>query len=75
MATQAPPTKTLGTRILEARTRAGVTQLDLAHKVGLSGDGAGAYISRVEADRQEPRIGTLRKIAKVLGVRLSDLVG
>ena len=75
MATKAPPKSSLGTRIFDARLRAGITQQDLALSIGLSGVGAGCYISRIEANRQEPRIGTLRRIAKHLNVPLSELIG
>jgi len=74
MATKTLPTDCIGPNIRDARTAKGITQLALAHKIGYSGDDAGAYISRVEAGQQEPRLGTLAAIAKALGVSVSDLL-
>lgn len=75
MATKAPPTKKyLGQNIHDARTNLQKTQLQLAHAIGLKGDDAGAYISRVEAGQQEPRLHTLMRIAKALKVPLEDLL-
>lgn len=65
---------TIGDNIKTARTRRDMTQLLLAHKIGMSGEDAGAFISRIEAGIQEPRIGTLRKIAKALGVKVEKLM-
>jgi len=60
--------------IREARERRALTQLALAHKIGYRGDDAGAYICRLEAGQQEPRLKTLRKIAEALGVKLAVLL-
>lgn len=65
---------TLGENIRTARTAKGVTQLALAHAIGYQGDDAGAYISRVEANVQAPRIDTLLRIADALGVTMCSLL-
>lgn len=52
------------------RDKRGLTQQDLADKAGLSRE----YISRIEAGRQDPTVGTLEKIAKALKVKLVELV-
>ena len=65
----------LGRRIRAARTKAKLTQRKLAHLCGLKGDGAGAYLGRIEAGAQEPRTSMQRKIAKHCGVTLADIVG
>lgn len=64
----------LGNNIRAARTAANMTQLALAHQIGYQGDDAGAYISRVEADHQAPRIDTLQRIADALGVPVCSLL-
>ena len=66
---------TLGQNIKAARLDRGMTQLTLAHACGYSGEDAGAYISRVEAGKQEPRIAMLSKIAAKLKVNLGELLG
>ncbi len=68
------PRQSLGSAIKEARTKAQLTQLQLAHRIGYQGDDAGAYISRVESNNQEPRIDTLCRIAEALGVTVCGLL-
>ncbi len=51
-----------------------LTQLALAHSIGLMGRNAGAYICRLEKGEQEPRIETVRRIAHKLGVPLEKLL-
>jgi transcriptional regulator with XRE-family HTH domain len=65
---------TLGGNIRQARTKANMTQLALAHAIGYTGDDAGAYISRVESNTQAPRIDTLLRIAEALGVTMCSLL-
>jgi transcriptional regulator with XRE-family HTH domain len=67
-------TPTLGGNIRQARTKANLTQLALAHAIGYTGDDAGAYISRVESNTQAPRIDTLLRIAESLGVTMCSLL-
>lgn len=64
----------LGLNIRDARKAKGLTQLALAHKIGYSGDDAGAYISRLENGQQEPQVRTLRRIADALGVAMGTLL-
>lgn len=68
------PPSTLGQHIRAARAAVGLTQLALAHAMGLTGEDAGAYISRLETDSHEPKLETLRRIAEVLGVTLDRLI-
>lgn len=63
-----------GKNVRRERKRMGMTQLALAHAIGYKGPDAGAYISRAEAGRQQPRVRTLLKIAKALGTSLEDLL-
>lgn len=63
-------TKTICKRIRKYRHDAGLTQEDLAEKVGVSR----VYIGYVEQGRNTPSLEILSKIAKSLKVRLSDIV-
>jgi transcriptional regulator with XRE-family HTH domain len=59
----------IGTRIIQLRNQKGMTQRDISERTGL----AGSYLSRIENRHLEPRPHTLRKIAKALGVPISEL--
>jgi len=60
-----------GKRIRELRVKAGITQEDLARKVEVTVH----TIWRLENDpRVNPRLATLRAVAKALGVTLSEIV-
>lgn len=63
-------TKTICKRIRKYRHDAGLTQEDLAEKVGVSR----VYIGYVEQGRNTPSLEILEKIAKALKVRLSDII-
>lgn len=63
-------TKIICKRIKEYRHEKGLTQEDLAEKVGVSR----VYVGYVEQGRNTPSIEILGKIAKALRVKLSDLV-
>lgn len=64
----------VGRQVTLARIRADLTQLQLAHKIGLQGDDAGAHISRLENGIQEPRLDKLIRIADALEVPLHSLL-
>jgi transcriptional regulator with XRE-family HTH domain len=64
----------IGDNIKNARKAKGLTQLELAHRIGLQGEDAGAYISRLEAGDQEPRLTTLQKIATALSLTVAALL-
>lgn len=57
-------------RIVHLRTSAGMSQLQLAHKIGVSGSAVGMY----EQGRREPCADTLAAIAKVFDVSLDYLI-
>ena len=59
----------LGLKIKELRKRKRLTQEQLAEKLNLDF----GYISKLEVGRNFPAIGTLEKIANVLGVQLYEL--
>ncbi len=59
----------LGLKIKEVRKQRKITQEQLAEKLDLDV----GYISKLEVGRNFPTIGTLEKIASVLGVELYEL--
>lgn len=63
-------TKTICKRIKKYRSDIGMTQEDLAEKVGVSR----VYIGYVEQGRNSPSLEILEKIAKSLKVKISDLI-
>jgi transcriptional regulator with XRE-family HTH domain len=61
----------IGEAIRRARMeRALITQEELARRAGI----AASTVNRIERGWAEPRFGTLRKIAAVLGVEPQELV-
>lgn len=62
--------RVVASRVRKARRSAGMSQEDLADKVGVSR----VYIGYVEQGRNVPTLEVLSKIAKVLKVRLSEIV-
>jgi transcriptional regulator with XRE-family HTH domain len=78
MSNTSPPERAhvayVGSAVAKARARAKLTQLELAHAIGLSGEDAGAAISRLENGVQEPRLDKLIRIAGVLRVPLDSLL-
>lgn len=62
---------TFAERLAILRKRAGFTQEDFATEIGVSVD----TVRRWEGDKQEPRLGELRLIAKVLNTSLNELAG
>lgn len=62
--------KTLGTMIAELRKQHGMTQLELAEKIGVT-DKA---VSKWERDLSCPDINSLPNLAEVLGVSVEELM-
>lgn len=60
---------TIGERIRAVRTAAGMTQEELGKKCGIDG----ANIRKYENGKQNPKLETIRKIAKALNVDWLDL--
>jgi transcriptional regulator with XRE-family HTH domain len=58
-------------RLRQIRERSGMTQETLAKKAGVSR----AYLSRLEMGRHDPPLSRLRKLAKALGVPVTELLG
>jgi transcriptional regulator with XRE-family HTH domain len=63
--------ETLGDRIRMHRARLRLSQTELGDRVGLSTNS----ISLIEADRTDPRVSVVRRIAQVLGVSVDYLLG
>ena len=61
----------VGDRLKTLRIRRALTQEELAQRAGLSKNA----VNRLEVDKAEPRMSTLRKLAKALHVDPSELVG
>jgi transcriptional regulator with XRE-family HTH domain len=61
----------VGERLKTLRIRQALTQEELAERAGLSKNA----VNRLEVDKAEPRMSTLRKLAQALGVDPSELVG
>ena len=62
--------KTTGQRVRGLRKGLGLYQHELAARTGLSVQ----TVRNVEADRHDPELPTLRKIARGLGASLADLL-
>lgn len=62
--------KLLGKKVQRFRKKTGLSQEDVAHSVGISR----AYMGYIEQGRNVPSLEVLQKVAKVLKVKLSDLV-
>ncbi len=62
--------KKIGVRIKEIRQQKGLTQQELAAEL----DYEKSNMSRLESGNIDPRASTLNKVAKALGVTLSELM-
>jgi len=60
----------MGKTLKRLRRRRGLTQQQLAVKAGVSL----GYLSRLEVDMHDPRLSTLKKLARALGVPVATLV-
>ena len=61
--------KRLGSRIRQIRSRAGITQAQLAERVDISPE----FMSRLERGQKAPRLNTAGKIADALGITMVEL--
>lgn len=59
------------TTLKRLRRDRGLTQQALAVKAGVSL----GYLSRLEVGMHDPRLSTLRKLAKALGVPVTEMLG
>lgn len=61
----------IGTRLREERDRVGISQRELARRVGLSA----SMISQIESGQSKPSVSTLYGIVTELGASLDDIFG
>ena len=61
----------IGDNLKRQRIRKALTQEDLAQQAGLTT----ASVARIERNETEPRMSTLRKLAKALDLDPAELVG
>lgn len=62
--------KVVGSKVRRFRRKMGLTQEDVAYKVGISR----AYMGYIEQGRNIPSLEVLEKIARVLKVKTSELL-
>ena len=70
MAVNSRKLKQIGERVQRLRKEKGLTQEQLADKVRVSS----TYIGFIEQGQRNPSINTADKIARVLGVKVKDLI-
>ena len=63
------PQKGLGEAVRQLRREAGMSQTDLAERVGMSA----SWISRIESGQYDPSWGNMRRVAGGLGISLETL--
>lgn len=61
--------KVLGKKVQKYRKSTGLTQEEVAEKIGISR----AYMGYIEQGRYSPSLEVLEKIARVLKIKMSDL--
>jgi transcriptional regulator with XRE-family HTH domain len=61
----------IGNRLKNLRTRRALTQRELAERAGISTNA----LNRLELDKAEPHMSTLRKLARALEIDPTELVG
>ena len=59
----------IGTRLREERDRVGISQRELARRIGLSA----SMISQIESGQSKPSVSTLYAIVTELGVSVDDI--
>jgi transcriptional regulator with XRE-family HTH domain len=65
-----PAPQQIGMRLKATREKRRLSQADVAAKAGISRE----YLARLEAGKHDPTVGTLERLAKVLGVKLPTLL-
>ena len=61
---------TLAMKLKRLRNRKGLTQEALARKAGVSL----GYVARLEIGRHDPKLSTLKRLARGLGVPVTELL-
>ena len=60
-----------GMRLKELRNKKGGSQAILAAKLGVTRE----YLARLEGGQHDPLLSTVKRLAKILGVKMAKLVG
>jgi transcriptional regulator with XRE-family HTH domain len=66
-----PTSRQLGQEIRRLREAAAMSQGELAKKAKVSRE----YLNRLESGKYDPTLGTLTRLARALGVKLTALLG
>ena len=66
-----PTPKQMGRRLKALRVKQDLSRQELAQEAGVSRE----YVRKLEAGRYDPTVGTLTKLAKALGVPVTELLG
>jgi transcriptional regulator with XRE-family HTH domain len=61
----------MGMKLAKLRKAQGLSRYELAKLARVSR----VYVAKLEAGRSDPTVGMLQKLAKALGVPLTDLLG
>lgn len=70
-ATNEPSGRLLGSRLRDARVKAGLSLRELARRVGVSP----SFMSQVERDKAAPSVGTLFNMVSELGLTIDSVMG
>ncbi len=65
-----PTPKQMGTRIRKLRETRGMSQATLAKKARITRE----YVNKLEAGRYDPTVGVVTKLARALGVSVTELL-
>jgi transcriptional regulator with XRE-family HTH domain len=65
-----PTSRQLGMRLKVTRTKRRMSQAALAAKAGITRE----YVNKLEAGRYDPTVGVLQRLAKALGVPVTELL-
>lgn len=60
----------IGKKLKEARKKLGMSQVEVARKAGISVN----YYARIERDEENPTLGTIERMVKVLKVKSADVL-
>ena len=66
-----PTPRQLAMRLKRTRKAQGLSQYALAKKAGISRE----YVRKLETGKYDPTVGTLQRLAKALGVPVTELLG
>jgi transcriptional regulator with XRE-family HTH domain len=66
-----PTPKQMGRRLKKLREEQDMSRAELAEAAGISRE----YVRRLEAGEYDPTVGMIQKLAKALGVPVTELLG